>query len=175
MDPDGEKTGSEEMVCWETLYAEVGERVFRLLHRMMGCSEEAADLTHDAFVRLHQAKRQFDQRGPLHAWAFRIAANVGRDALRSRRVRSDHARTVVRDAPIQLRSTPPKHSERSLGLKQALLDLHHSYRAVLLLHDVDGYTHQEIAEMLAIAVGTSKARLSRARHAMRLTLEETRQ
>ncbi len=156
-------------VDWEELYDDIGERVFRMLHRMVRDAEQASDLTHDAFLRMHQARRQFNHDGPLHAWAFRIAANVGRDALRRRRTQQKHVQSdtgVERPAPARRRDV-----ER-LSLTRALAQLEPSHRTVLLLHDVDGYTHREIAEMLSIAEGTSKARLSRARSTMRSVLSE---
>lgn len=158
-------------VQWELLYEELGERVFRLLHRMLGDPEEAADVTHDAFVRIHLSRRQFAERGPLHAWAFRIAANLGRDALRRRAVRRRALDAAHADGPTEHDAASTRGSgPQRLGLARALNQLDAAHRAVLLLHDVDGYTHKEIAEMLNVAVGTSKARLSRARGAVRSTL-----
>ncbi len=161
-----DSTSSVSVLRWESLYESLGERVFRLLHRLTGDSEEAADLTHDAFVRVHGALAQFDGRGSVEAWVFRIAANVGRDALRRRRVRAQHSRTVEDGLSL----VTPAKAPRRLALDRALARLDEAHRMVLLLHDVDGYTHGEIAEMLEIAVGTSKARLSRARKTMRVEL-----
>lgn len=163
---------TDTTVDWETLYEEIGERVFRMLHRMVRDAELAHDLTHDAFLRMHRARRQFSHSGPLHAWAFRIAANVGRDALRRR----DTRRKYVDESPARGRAAhaPSRRDLERLALAQALRDLSATQRTVLLLHDVDGYTHCEIAEMLSIAEGTSKARLSRARSAMRSSLSERR-
>lgn len=161
---------SPSAVNWEELYDEIGERVFRLLHRMVRDAEEAADLTHDAFLRMHQARDQYDQHGPLHAWAFRIAANLGRDALRRRGTRQKYLQPEAGDEPTS--SASRRRDVERLSLQRALTQLSPTHRTVLLLHDVDGYTHLEIGEMLAIPVGTSKARLSRARSAMRSVLSE---
>lgn len=165
-----ESTAAEDEtpVEWEALYNELGERVFRLLHRMLGDPEEASDVAHDAFVRIHQERFQFARRGPLHAWAFRVAANLGRDALRRRRAQQRYEQTRAGGRRETL-SAGRRDVER-LSLSRALARLDASHRAVLLLHDVDGYSHREIAEMLAIAVGTSKGRLSRARSTMRSAL-----
>lgn len=157
-----------EAVRWEVLYDEIGERVFRMLHRMLGDPEEAADVAHEAFLRMHQSRAQFAGDGPLHAWAFRIAANLGRDALRRRSHRQRHAVLEAREA--RDRAVGARRDVERLSLSTALDELDRGHRAVLLLHDVDGYTHAEIAEMLNVAVGTSKARLSRARRSMRAVL-----
>lgn len=167
--PVSSPTGGSSTVHWDRLYDEIGERLFRLLHRMLGDPDEASDLTHDAFVRIHQSRLQFAHRGPLHAWAFRIAANLGRDALRRRTTR----RRYVQGELERDRAPGTRHDVARISLGKALEKIDDPHRTVLLLHDVDGYTHPEIAEMLAIAVGTSKARLSRARRAMRSALGAT--
>lgn len=152
-------------VDWRALYDELGERVFRLLHRMTGEEQQAADLTHDAFVRVHECRAQYDGRGSLHAWVFRIAANIGRDALRSRKLRGG-LDAELEGAAAGRSASPPDHGLR-IDLERALETVGEEHRVVLLLHDVDGYAHREIAEMLDVAVGTSKARLSRARAMLR--------
>lgn len=152
-------------VDWRALYEELGERVFRLLHRMTGDEQQAADLTHDAFVRVHESRAQYDGRGSLQAWVFRIAANIGRDALRSRTLRGG-LDAELEGAAAGRSASPPDHGLR-IDLERALDAVGESHRVVLLLHDVDGYAHREIAEMLDVAVGTSKARLSRARAMLR--------
>jgi RNA polymerase sigma-70 factor (ECF subfamily) len=147
------------------LYEALGERVFRMLHRMTGDDALAEDLTHDVFVRVHEARHQYAGRGPLVAWVFRIAGNVARDELRQRDKRSLRLAEVARE-----QGGPDGDPALRLTLQAALADLDEGQRAVVLLHDVDGYTHAEIAEMLEIREGTSKARLSRAHQALRAAL-----
>lgn len=150
---------------WQELYLLLGERVFRMLHRMMGDAETAADLAHDTFVRIHQCRDQYNGRGPIAGWVFRIAGNIGRDEIRKR---ATHARVEQLHAGISGPRAPL--ADLRLSLQDALADLEPGHRAVVLLHDVDGYTHREIAEMLNIAEGTSKARLSRGRQALRVAI-----
>jgi RNA polymerase sigma-70 factor (ECF subfamily) len=149
---------------WMELYESLGERVFRLLHRMTGDAALAEDLVHETFLRVHQAQGRFEGRGDLAAWVYRIAGNLGRDELRSREMRS--RRLLLFPEP-----TPPgPDHELRVVLERALDTLDEGHREVVLLHDVDGYTHNEIAEMLGIREGTSRARLSRARASLRETL-----
>ncbi len=138
--------------------------MFRLVHRMTGDEHLAQDLTHDTFVAVAEKGRQYTGRGSLRGWVFRIAANLAKERLRrekARRLRVEE--TLGRRSD---RSEAPD-TELRLVLDQALARLSEEQRAVLLLYDVDGYTHPEIAEMLNIAEGTSKARLSRARAHLR--------
>lgn len=148
---------------WRELYQLLGLRVFRMMHRMTGDPAVAEDLTHDAFVRVHEARHQYDGSGPVAAWVFRIAANIGRDHLRQRTMQAD------RLLAFQARTdqAPVLDHELRLSLEAALLALEPTYRTVVLLHDVDGFTHAEIADLLDIREGTSRARLSRARELLR--------
>jgi len=153
-------------VEWRALYERLGERVFRMLHRMTGDAAHAEDLTHDTFIRVHEARHQYDGTGSLSAWVFRIAGNLARDEFRRRRMRRE--RLVLLHPSGE--APAPRDPELRMVLESALGALSHDHRTVVLLHDVDGYTHPEIAEMLDIAEGTSRARLSRAREQLRIAL-----
>jgi RNA polymerase sigma-70 factor (ECF subfamily) len=160
------RRATSDEVDWAELYDQFGSRVFHLLRRMTGDSALAEDLTQDAFVRIHKARGHYRGDGPLAAWVFRIAGNLGRDALR----RGRHRTQLAHQAPAATRETP--NEELRLSLRQALSDLEVDARTVVLLHDVDGFSHREIAEALGIQEGTSRARLSRARAQLRLALAD---
>lgn len=160
--PRAAQVGPPHGIDWQRLYDELGERVFRMLHRMTGDAHVAEDLTHDVFVRVHETRTQYDGRGPVAAWVFRIAANCARDALRRRTARA--RRLSLYTAPDR---SEPTDVELRLTLESALRRLDPAQRRVVLLHDVDGYSHAEIAEMLGIREGTSRVRLFRARAALR--------
>lgn len=163
--PRAAHPGPPDRVDWQRLYDELGERVFRMLHRMTGDAHEAEDLTHDVFVRIYETRTQYDGRGPVAAWVFRIAANCARDALRRRSARA--RRLSLYRAPER---SEPTDVDLQLTLESALRQLDPAQRHVVLLHDVDGYNHAEIAEMLGIREGTSRVRLFRARAALRHAL-----
>lgn len=156
---------------WGTLYEETGERVYHLVLRMTGDAELAQDVTHDAFVRVYERSAQFDGRGSLRGWVYTIAKNIARDRLRRRKFQV----TLFDDEVAPPKSAParPVDVELRMELDEAIGTLSEEYRTVLLLHDVDGYTHPEIAEMLGLAVGSSRARLSRARAQLRDALDHT--
>lgn len=156
--------------AWVVLYRELGEPVFRLLHRMTGDEELARDLTHDTFVRAFERADQYDGTGAPKAWIFQIAVNLMRQRARTVRRRSQ---LLERERPFLERSTRD-HSGRvasRMVLDEALARLPEEQRTTLLLYEVDGYTHAEIAEMTGVAEGSSKARVSRAKAALREALE----
>lgn len=157
-----------EVSAFEYLYEALGEKVFRLMYRMTRNRDTAADLTHDTFVRVMEKRAQFNRDGSLPGWVFRIATNLATDGLRKRVPFS------IDDPGAELSGESRFESmETRLTLRQALNRLPEAQRLVLVLHDIDGYKHDEIAEMLEIAPGTSKARLSRGRTMMRTALQGT--
>jgi RNA polymerase sigma-70 factor (ECF subfamily) len=152
------------MPDWRELYDELGERVFRMLHRMMGDRSLAEDLTHDTFLRVHESRETFDGSGAIAAWVFRIAGNLARDEMRRGEMR------VRRLLHFPRPGGEAGDPHLRLTLQSAIERLDPDQRAVVLLHDVDGYNHAEIAAMLDIREGTSRARLSRARERLRAAL-----
>lgn len=150
-----------ELPPWSQIYEDLGERVFRFIFRMTRSPELAEDLTHDTFVRVHERRSQYRGAGSVKAWVFQVAANQVRDHMRRRRLR------LVHDSTSDLQRERRSDQAARLAIEQALENLSEAQRLVVMLHDVDGFKHHEIAEMLEIAEGTSKARLSRARAALR--------
>lgn len=160
---------------WCALYREVGEAVFRMIHRMTGDPHRAEDLTHDAFVRVHERSHQFQGRGSVRAWVFGIARNLVLEDARNRRRR---LRLLERRAPEveaglggHAGAADPAGAEERILMEEALAALPPGQRTALLLHVVDGYSHAEVGAMLDIAEGSSKARVSRAKATLRRILE----
>jgi len=150
---------------WETLYERLGERVFWMLHRMTRDADQAADLTHDTFVRVFERLDQFRGSGSVDGWVLRIASNQFRDRFRRRRFQT------LQGGELRAKALGREEQEVDeagrLAMRQALTMIPDDHRVTLLLHDVDGFNHREIAEMLDVAEGTSKARVSRARTMLR--------
>ena len=156
--------------AWLILYRELGERVFRLVHRMTGDEDTARDLTHDTFVRVFERMDQYTGSGSVSSWVFQIAVNLVRERARTFRRR---AQLLEREAPTFDQAAPgdARRVESRMVLDDALARLPEEQRTTLLLYEVDGYTHAEIGEMLGVAEGSSKARVSRAKTALREALE----
>ncbi len=165
----GVRTGSS--AAWRVLYHELGERVHRMVYRMTGDSDLASDLTHDTFLKVFEKGHQYSGKGSLHGWVFRIAANLTKERLRRHSFRANKAAEVL----LAPDGAPDRHqagTESRMVLREAMEHLTDDYRTVLILHEVDGYTHDEIAQMLDIAIGTSKARVSRAKAQLRDILKD---
>jgi RNA polymerase sigma-70 factor (ECF subfamily) len=150
--------------AFERLYRGHAARVHGLARRMVG-HEEADELTQDVFVRAWEKLGTFRGEAAFGTWIHRVAINVmlARQQARKR----DRGRFEGDDAGIEAASTAPRETEASIDLEAALASLPDGARRVFVLHDVEGYKHHEIAELLEITVGTSKSQLHRARMLMR--------
>lgn len=152
--------------------AHVG-RIFRLAYRMTGESALAEDLTQDTFIRAFGRLADFRGDGPFGGWLHRIATSVIYSALRKRqRIRQYEVGEV--DPAILESATAKAEPDRELRrrLDAAIETLDVNSRMVFVMHDLEGYTHPEIAEAMDTPVGTAKARLSRAREKLRALLTD---
>jgi RNA polymerase sigma-70 factor, ECF subfamily len=147
------------------LYLEHGAALFRLAYRLVGAREDAEDVVHDVFVGLPEALRRYEERGRFAAWLKRVTARVALMRLRSSKRRRE---VTLDDAAAQ--AEPTKASERD-GLETAMNTLPDHLRAVLVLKEIEGYGHAEIALLLGISEGASRVRLTRALERLRNELE----
>jgi len=152
-----------------TLYQVHVERVYRLVYRMVGEADTAADCVQETFIKAFDRLRDFRRESALGAWIRSIAVSVALNALRTRR------RQVGRTLPLELadnRDTGGRPTDPDLraSIHRAIDDLPDGYRTVFVMHDIEGYTHHEIGETLSITSGTSKAQLFRARARLRKAL-----
>jgi RNA polymerase sigma-70 factor (ECF subfamily) len=150
------------------------ERAFRRLHERhtprlqrlaanlaAGSSATPEDLVQETWIRAVSRLGRFEWRSSLSTWLTGILVNLFRESLRSdRRMKW----TDLDEEAIEWPAAPG--ADARLDLARAVERLAPGARAVLLLHDVEGYTHQEIGEFLAISPGTSKSQLCRARRAV---------
>ncbi|HJR54826.1 MAG TPA: RNA polymerase sigma factor [Gemmatimonadota bacterium] len=150
--------------AFERLYRKHVPRVHSLARRMVGW-EEADELTQDVFVRAWERLETFRGEAAFGTWIHRVAINVmlARQQVRKR----DHGRFEDDDAQVDATPVTPRESEARIDVDAALRNLPEGARRVFVLHDMEGYKHYEIAEMLGITAGTSKSQLHRARMLMR--------
>ena len=146
--------------------AHVG-RVHGLAWRMTG-SDEAAEITQDVFVRAWQKLSTFRGEAAFGTWLHRLAVNV----ILAHRARAATERERHDDGEDVLEGIRAPASNPGIGVdfESAIARLPAGARRVFVLHDVEGYKHQEIAGMLGITTGTSKSQLHRARMARRAHL-----
>lgn len=133
--------------------------------------EDAEDAVQDAFLHAYRALGRFDAAYPFGAWLARIVANAALDLVRRRRVRVTDE--IPANAALPFRD-PAESAELNARLKQALAGLPPRQRAVLVLHDVEGYRHAEIGTMLGMPEGTARSDLHHARTMMRRALDDLR-
>jgi len=149
------------------LYDEHKGRVFALARRMTG-HEQAGELTQDVFVRAWQKLGTFRGEAKFSTWLHRLAVNL----ILSRRASWATERARFLDADDTLEGLAARPSGRELGLdfEKAIDKLPDGARTVFVLHDVEGWKHDEIARTLGVTSGTTKAQLHRARMLLRRTL-----
>jgi len=148
-----------------TLYDTHAPRVYSLAYRLSGDPEKAREFTQDTFIRAFSRLAQFRGDAAFSTWLHRIVVTVVSNARRSevriaREVALDEAHSIEMTAP----EAEPDLKER---IARAVNNLSEVYRTTLILHDIEGYTHAEIASMLGVPEGTSKSRLSAARAQLR--------
>ena len=153
------------------LYDRHVDRVYRLAYRMAGDAELARDFTQDAFIRAFEKLDGFRGDAAFSTWLYRLAVTVTLNGLRKvKRLRRHETDLDAGEAVAAPGRTPEPDMKRRLA--QAIDELAPGYRTVFVMHDVEGYTHEEIAAALGVEVGTSKAQLSRARARLREALAD---
>jgi RNA polymerase sigma factor (sigma-70 family) len=159
-----------EMAAFETLYRRHAGRVHGAIARLVGGhGARAEDLTQEAFVRAWQALPAFRFESAFSTWLHRLAVNTALMELRSRRSRPQDEGDGD-DAVFELLGSADSaghNTALSMDLERAVATLPPRARAVLVLYDVEGWKHEEIAAELGMAVGSSKAQLHRARSLLR--------
>jgi RNA polymerase sigma-70 factor (ECF subfamily) len=157
------------VAAFERLYrAHVG-KVYALCLRLTADVPRAEQLTQDCFVRAWERLASFRGESPFAGWLRQVAVNV---VMADHRAGSRRARRVLStddDAVLDAPSAPSPHGDR-MDLERAIAKLPEGARAVFVLHDVEGYGHGEIAELMGIAEGTSKAHLFKAREKLKEVL-----
>ena len=157
--------------AFEQLYRRHSDRVFGLCIRLChGDRAKAEQATQDAFVRAWEKLESFRGESQFGTWLHRITVNVvlGEHRLLQRWTTFEDAEAAGTPEALTVASDDPGLSR---DLERALARLPKGARTVLWLHDVEGYLHEEIAELTGIAVGTSKAQLHRARKLMKEHLQ----
>jgi RNA polymerase sigma-70 factor, ECF subfamily len=148
----------------EALYHRYKRRVFGLVTRIVGV-EDAEEVAQDCFVRIFRGLPKFRGDSQLGTWIYRLAVNAALSHATKRAKRRTHGDEALERVPA--RQGPLRDPNLSARLEQALRDLPPGYRAILVLHDIEGLSHEECAEIVGCRVGTSKSQLHKARAKMR--------
>lgn len=149
--------------AFAALYTRHTERLFATALRITRDPDVAADVVHDAWVRAVENADRFERRAAFRTWLTGIVINCVRERRRDdAHLAAGDDLTDAMPAPLTVGSAAD-----ALDLEAAIAALSSGFRQVLVLHDVEGFTHDEIAGMLGIAAGTSKSQLARARQRVR--------
>ena len=148
----------------EMLYHQYKRRVFGMAHRIVGPSD-AEEVAQEVFVRVFRGLAAFRGDSALSTWIYRLTVNAALSHLARRGRRQD----VGDDGLTELPAPPATERDSALAarIETALALLPPGYRAILVLHDVEGLSHEECAAILDCRVGTSKSQLHKARGKMR--------
>lgn len=153
------------------LYDTHVDRIFRLTFRMTGVEHSARELTQDTFVRAFARLDGFREDAAFGTWLHSIAVSVTLNEIK--RAKRDHARSApLEHASTMGLETPLSDPVLRERLQAAVAGLPTGCRTVFLMHDAEGFTHEEIAAALGVTTGTSKAQLSRARARLRVALAD---
>ena len=165
---DAARAAGGDARAFERLYRAHVARIHSLVRRMLG-SDEATEVTQDVFVRAWQKIGTFRGEAAFGTWLHRLAVNVvlsRRSELGTRRSRFIAEEDVLENVPCR-----PGARDFGLDLETAVARLPEGARHIFVLHDVEGYRHEEIAGLLGVTAGTTKAQLHRARMLLRRHLE----
>jgi RNA polymerase sigma-70 factor (ECF subfamily) len=163
---------SGDQSAFKQLYGEHAGRVYALCLRLTGNAADAEERTQDVFVRAWEYLGSFRGESAFSSWLHRVAVNVVMMEQRTRARREQRVRPAGGDPRYEdAGERHPSNPGEQLDLERAIAALPPGARTVFVLHDVEGYSHDEIGRRCGIAEGTSKAQLFRARRLLREMLE----
>jgi len=163
------------MVAFEEVYNRHHRRVYSICLRMLQNATEAEDLTQDVFIQLHRKIGSFRGDSAFTTWLHRLTVNQVLMHFRKRNVKFEKT-TEEGETPVQVvggTENPRKMPVvDKIAIEDAIDKLPNGYRNVFVLHDVEGYEHEEVARILGCSVGTSKSQLHKARLKLRKLLQK---
>ena len=153
-----------EARAMEMLYHQFKRRVFGMAHRIVGVSD-AEEVAQEVFVRVFRGLTNFRGDSQLSTWVYRLTVNAALSHLAKRGRRHE----VGDDGLTELPAPPTTERDSALAsrIEAALTQLPAGYRAILVLHDIEGLSHEECAAILECRIGTCKSQLHKARARMR--------
>ncbi len=166
---------SGNMMAFEEIYQRHHRRVYSICLRMLQNATEAEDLTQDVFIQLYRKIGSFRGDSAFTTWLHRLTVNQVLMHFRKRNVKFEKT-TEEGETPVQVvggTENPRKMPVvDKIAIENAIAQLPNGYRNVFVLHDVEGYEHEEVARILGCSVGTSKSQLHKARLKLRKLLQK---
>lgn len=157
----------------EELILAYEKRVYNIAYRFMGNEADAYDMAQEALIKLYRSIVSFKHKSSFSSWVYRLTVNTCMDGLRKRK----HA-PVSLEYSIEIGATSedtgtdsPEEKilsiEKSEDIQKAINGLNDSYKSVVIMRDIDGFSYEEIAELLEISIGTVKSRINRGRQQLK--------
>ena len=150
------------------------DKIVNFLWQLTGDYEKAVELGQETFMRVYFKAYRYKPIAPLSSWIYTIASNLAKTEMKKMRkyfvvsledIQNKYAEGIVF-------TENPAHSELIKNVRRAISSLHHRYRIPIILKDIEGFSQEEIAQILQKPLGTIKARISRGRNYLRKELEE---
>jgi RNA polymerase sigma-70 factor (ECF subfamily) len=177
-----------DSIKFKSLVRRYQNRIYNAAFRILGSQDEAEEVTQDTFLKVHQGIAGFRKEASFASWIFRIAHNLCVDTVRTKQRRTGVKVVSFDPQSTQNEDEPPDSSislsqiadplpspaqkvdleEQQIMIEKSLMELPESQRAVVVLHDIEGFQYQEIADIVGTSVGTVRSRL----HYGRLKLRE---
>lgn len=178
-----EKSQQGDIESFELLIKEYQKLAFNIAYRMLGNTEDAADATQDAMIKVYKSINSFKGNSSFSTWLYRIVTNTCLDELRKRKkdktlsydrgIETEEG-TLEREIP-DTRNIPEEVAERKEQLQdlvEAINRLPEQHKTVIVLRDIKGFSYEQIAEILDCSQGTIKSRISRARMALKENMQK---
>lgn len=172
-----------DVAAFDALILKYRERLYAVIYNMIGNREDAADLTQDAFIKTFQSIKRFSGEAAFFTWLYRIGVNAALGHLRKNRLRQFFSLDKVDEdnrpaAEVIAALTDDRGGDRDAYVKElqeklneALQKLSIKHRTVVTLFEIDGLSHQEIAEVMNCSVGTVRSRLHYAKQLLQAELQ----
>jgi RNA polymerase sigma-70 factor (ECF subfamily) len=173
-----ERHRSGDLRAFDEVYDRFGRMVYNLALRLAGNREEAADLTQEIFLRIYRHLGGFAGRSALKTWIFRVALNHCREKLYRHALDTLSLDEEGESEGAHIADPARGPEELALAADEkrrvagGLARLSHQFREAVILRDLEGFSYDEIAEVLGVRVGTVRSRIARGRDQLRLQLEK---
>jgi RNA polymerase sigma-70 factor (ECF subfamily) len=171
-----------DVAAFDQLILKYRERVYAMIYNMTSNREDAADLTQDSFIKAFQSINRFQGQSSFFTWLYRIALNSALTHIRKNKLRSFFSFDKIQEDPsvsaVLNQLTDNKDVQRDVfvselqeKLNEAMLKLSIPHRTVVTLFEIDGLSHEEIAEIMDCSVGTVRSRLHYAKQLLQAQLQ----
>jgi RNA polymerase sigma-70 factor (ECF subfamily) len=169
-----QRIATGDMQAFEEFYVRYHRRVYGLCLRMTNDTTDSEDLTQEIFIHVHRKIGSFRGESTMTTWLHRVTVNIVLMHFRKKARRPDRTTEDGESPePVVIGTKTPNHVPilDRIALQRAMAQLSPGYRAVLILHDVEGYEHAEVARICGISSGTSKSQLHKARRRLHALLK----